>query len=201
MEEKFNELKRRIATTANNRFNASARLNLHNQWSLCTVISFSLGLILVSIAQVSNLTVAFSSAAINAFSIFFSVVILVFSTVLSMSNFVSRADKFLDCGRELHALSLQLVKILYNHSLQTDETYDKHQTEYANILSRYENHQKIDHLFTKLAWSDQYSPVWYRWTITYGRYAAHFSIYVFLIATEIGWLVALFFPSIYSCKP
>lgn len=118
-----------------------------------------------------------------------------------MSNFVSRADKFLDCGRELHALSLQLEKFLNNRSLQTDEAYDKHQTEYANILSRYENHQKIDHLFTKLAWSERYSPAWYRWPIAYGRYAAHFSIYVFLIATEVGWLVALFFPSISCGKP
>ena len=158
-------------------------------------------MILVSIAQASNLTVEFSSAAISAFSIFFSVVILVFSTVLSMSNFISRADKFLDCGRELHALSLQLEKVLNDNSLQTHEAYDKYQTEYANILARYENHQKIDHLFTKLSWSEQYLPAWYRWPIAYGRYAVHFSIYVLLIATEVAWLIALFVPSIGCGKP
>lgn len=199
MQENFNELKRHIDTTAKNRFEACDRLNRHDKWSLGTVIAFSLGLILVSIAQVTKLPVAFSSDAISAFSIFFSVFILVLSTVLSMSNFSSRADKFLDCGRELQSLSSRLVKIISVLDNQTSEQFDSFRAEYDSILSRYENHQPIDHLFTKLAWSERYekfskNPL--NWINAYTRYALHFVIYIFLIVIEIVWLIALFYPSL-----
>jgi ElaB/YqjD/DUF883 family membrane-anchored ribosome-binding protein len=199
MQENFIELKRLIDTTAKNRFEACDRLNRHDKWSLGTVIAFSLGLILVAIAQVTKLPVAFSSDAINAFSIFFSVFILVLSTVLSMSNFSSRADKFLDCSRELQSLSSNLVKIISTQSLQTNNEYDSFRSKYDSILSRYENHQPIDHRFTKLAWSEQHishskNPL--NWCNAYIRYTFHFVIYILLIAIEIVWLTALFYPSL-----
>ena len=89
----FEDLKRRVATTANNRFNASERLKRHNQFSLATVILFSLGLILVSITNTLNITVALNGMMLNASSIFFSVAILIISTALSMSNFGLRGEK------------------------------------------------------------------------------------------------------------
>jgi hypothetical protein len=196
MQKDFEELKRRIDVTTKNRFEASNRLNNHNKCSLGTVIAFSLGLILVSIIQVTKLPTTFSENAISASSIFLSVFILVLSTALSMSNFPSRADKFLDCGKELQSLSSRLVKVISILNLQTSEQYDSFRAEYDSILSRYENHQPIDHLFTKLTWSEQYnsfSKNTLNWLNAYFRYAVHFVIYIFLIVVEITWLIALFY--------
>ena len=116
-----------------------------------------------------------------------------------MSNFSSRADKFLDCGRELQSLSSRLVKIISISELQTNEQYDSFRAEYDSILSRYENHQPIDHLFTKLSCSEQYDSFSNKplnWLNAYIRYLLHFIIYVFLIVIEIVWLITLFHQSL-----
>lgn len=117
MEKGFEDLKRRISVTTSNRFNASERLKRHNQYSLFTVIAFSLGLILVSITITLNIDVAVSRVILNASSIFFSVAILTISTALSMSNFGLRGEKHHDCGRELHALVLDIEKSVLNNEL------------------------------------------------------------------------------------
>jgi len=135
----FKELDRRILTTATNRFNASSRLNRHNKFSLWTVMYFSLILILVSIFNIVSIQPNINQSLVNASSIFLSIVILTISTALSMSNFGARAEKFLDCGRELHALSFNFKKIINDTDLQTNENYEKYQKEYEYILSRYEN--------------------------------------------------------------
>lgn len=113
-QEIFVDLDRRIQTTATNRFNASSRVRKHDKFSLWTVIFFSLGLILASIFGALNVELKHSPLFINVSSIFLSITILTISTALSMSNFGARAEKFLDCGRELHALALKFKPIINN---------------------------------------------------------------------------------------
>jgi uncharacterized integral membrane protein len=184
----FKELDRRILTTATNRFNASSRLNKHNKFSLWTVMYFSLILILVSIFNMVNVQSNINPSFVNASSVFLSVVILTISTALSMSNFGARAEKFLDCGRELHALSFNFKKIINDTSLQTNENYEKYQKDYEHILSRYENHKLIDHLYTKLLWKDSYNPKFYNYIITYLRYFFEYFIYFLLFITVSIWM-------------
>jgi uncharacterized integral membrane protein len=184
----FKELDRRILTTATNRFNASSRLNKHNKFSLWTVMYFSLILILVSIFNMVNVQPNVNPSFVNASSIFLSVVILTISTALSMSNFGARAEKFLDCGRELHALSFNFKKIINDTSLQTNENYEKYQKDYEHILSRYENHKLIDHLYTKLLWKDSYNPKFYNYIATYLRYFFEYFIYFLLFITVSTWM-------------
>lgn len=181
----FIELERRIKTTATNRFNASSRLNKHNKFSLWTVMLFSLGLILVSIL---NLTEDICSKNVDIILIFFSVAILTISTALSMSNFGARAEKFLDCGRELHALALNFKTILNNENEQTNENYEQYQKEYEHILSRYENHELLDHLYTKLMWSDTYNQKWHHYINTYFRFFLEYIIYFILVGVEVLWI-------------
>ena len=184
----FKELDRRILTTATNRFNASSRLNRHNKFSLWTVMYFSLILILVSIFNIVNIQPNFNPLFVNASSIFLSVVILTISTALSMSNFGARAEKFLDCGRELHALSFNFKKVINDSSLQINENYEKHQKEYEHILSRYENHKLIDHLYTKLLWKDSYKLNFWNYNTTYTRYFFEYFIYVLLFCIVSIWM-------------
>ena len=185
----FIELERRIKTTATNRFNASSRLNKHNKFSLWTVMLFSLGLILVSIL---NITANIGSKNVDIALIFFSVAILTISTALSMSNFGARAEKFLDCGRELHALALNFKTVINKESTQTTENYAQYQKEYEHILSRYENHKVLDHLYTKLMWSDSYNPKWYHYINTYFRFFLEYIIYALLVGIEVIWIYLIF---------
>jgi len=184
----FKELDRRILTTATNRFNANSRLNRHNKFSLWTVMYFSLILILVSIFNIVSIQPNINQSLVNASSIFLSIVILTISTALSMSNFGARAEKFLDCGRELHALSFNFKKIINDTDLQTNENYEKYQKEYEHILSRYENHKLLDHLYTKLLWKDTYKPKYYNYIDTYIRYFFEYIIYVLLFITVSTWM-------------
>ena len=194
MEKGFEDLKRRISVTTSNRFNASERLKRHNQFSLFTVIAFSLGLILVSITITLNIDVAVNRVVLSASSIFFSVVILTISTALSMSNFGLRGEKHHDCGRELHALLLDIEKSVLNNDLQSPDSYSNYQAKYEQILARYENHTKVDHLFTKFARSEDYPKKWYRGPIAYGRLWLEYSIYAILLIVEIVWLVIIYTP-------
>lgn len=190
--DKFNELDRRIQTTATNRFNASARLKKHDKFSLWTVMIFSLGLILVSILSALNVQSYNSPLFINISSIFFSIAILTISTALSMSNFGARAEKFLDCGRELHALALAFKVILSDYDARISDNYEKYQKEYEHILSRYENHKYLDHLYTRLMWKESYDQKWYNYLNTYFRFFVEYLIYIVLVIVEIVWMIFLF---------
>lgn len=189
MDNKFIELKRRINITATNRFNANTRLNRHNKFSLWTVMAFSLGLILVSIINVIESTSNKDSTTIDISLIFFSVSILTISTALSMSNFGARAEKFLDAGRELHALLLDFEKIISDSRMQTIDNYEMYQKEYEHILSRYENHKLLDHKITKLKFKEVYKPGILNYIDVLIRFFLEYSIYIILIIIEIYWLL------------
>lgn len=194
MEDSFKELKRRISTTANNRFNASSRLKRHNQLALSTVILFSLGLILFSLTSTLGIPTHSSSTLLNASTIFFSVAILTISTALSMSDFSLRSERHHDCGRELNALSLELERFSNNQAMRTSDEYEKYQKQYEQVLSKYENHKTIDHLFTKLSWSEQYESKWYRPVFAYAGLFREYIVYILLIFVEIIWLGIIYTP-------
>ncbi|MBU0925438.1 SLATT domain-containing protein [bacterium] len=188
---KFLELKRRMMITATNRFNANTRLNRHNKFSLWTVISFSLGLIFVSIINVVHINSIINSSYIDISLIFFSVTILAISTALTMSNFGARAEKFLDSGRELHALVLDFEKIIDDISLQNITNYEKYQKEYEHILSRYENHKLIDHKTTKIKNKNEYNQKWYNYIDVFIRNILEYTIYIVLFFIELYCLYYL----------
>jgi hypothetical protein len=61
----------------------------------------------------------------------------------------------------MHCCGLELSDLLFRvHALQEDqgtsETFDMLRIKYAEILSRYENHEEIDHQKMKLSKADEY---------------------------------------------
>ena len=186
MEEVFEEITRRVTVTARSRFYASLRLKRHNTFSLWTVIVSSLAIIFASLVPTSNMAIRVNQDLLNLSTVFSSITILAVSTALTMSNFASRADRFSMCGKELNELLLKLFAIKRSEPL-TMELYEQINSQYAMILSKYENHGNVDFLFTQAVLSKYYTPKWHRWPGAYLRYFAEFAFYLVWLTGLIAW--------------
>lgn len=185
----FRKLYGRISKTAASRFNASRRLNLHNNASLWTISLFSLGLILVSLLQSLAFSLPFPDKVVNLGQVTLSIIILVISVILTMKNYGVGAEKFHTCGLEMNELALKLERI-ENNEAAIDE-YNRFTETYSGILKRYDNHENIDFMLMKLQKSEFYKlSKWYR-PVTYLRFSMQFLPYAILLSLEILWIYAL----------
>lgn len=176
----------RVSKTAANRFNAERRLRRHDQASLWTISIFSLILILGSLLQALEFDLPISAKAVNLGQSFLAITILVISVILSKSNYLSRAERFHNCGLELMELALRLERI--EKADGTIQKYNAFAAEYAEILKRYENHANIDFMFMKLQKPQHYTlPFWYP-PFVHVRYFLQFLPYITLLSLGLAWV-------------
>ena len=191
-ENHFEELYDRVQKTANSRFFAHDRLRHHQSVSLWTITCFSMGLIFVPLIQTFGLEARFSTAFTSFTQVVLAIVILVISVLLNMANFAVRADRIHQCGMVLNALARKIHRHINEKT--EGEDYDSLVKDYDHILQKYENHSRIDYLFTKNHMTNYYKNPWYFPIYIRGLYLIQFLPYIFLLGFEIVWIYLMVTP-------
>lgn len=187
----YEELYDRIDKTSASRFNANIRLLRHHGWSQWTNVLVSVSLVAIPLAQAYRLPLAESEDVANFSQVFLAVAILALTIQFGTSNFGTRAEKFLDCGKELQGLMHRVSKL---RGQQPDKRYDDLVSEYEGILAGYENHAPVDFRFMQIKKSAYYKKgrafvVW-----TWVQYSFAFVPYVLVILVVAGWSLWLLAP-------
>lgn len=191
-ENHFEELYDRVQKTASSRFFAHDRLKNHHSASLWTITCFSMGLIFVPLIHTFGLEARFSSAYTSFIQVVLAIVILVISVLLNMANFAVRADRIHQCGMVLNALARKIHRHINGKS--GAEEYDALVKEYDDVLQRYENHSRIDYLFTKNHMNNYYNNPWYFTAYIKAMYVLQFLPYILLLGLEIAWIYLMVTP-------
>ncbi len=186
----YKELHDRIIKTTKNRFAAQKRLEDHNKAVLWTITLSSIFLLIIPLAQGFGIKLTQEKTTIDFIQIILTVVILIVSIILSMANFAVRGERIHNCGMELNSLGRRIFpKIKLDDK---DDEWGSLNTEYDEILRRYENHTKIDFMRTKIEMHDYYKlPFWYRGIFVL-RYWFQFSLYGIILLIECIWVGKLF---------
>lgn len=186
----YKEVYVRVLKTGRTKFKASVRLQRHNKWSLLTITIYSLGLLIVPLAQGFGVTLNYDQSVINCIQVLSAIVILVTSVILSMSNFSVRSERFCNCGRELSVLARKLF--IKRDVLEAGPDYKAYVREYDTILSNCENHSGTDFMICQLEMFEYFSPsTWFK-IHTYFRYALEFLPYLLILFLQFVWLYLLF---------
>lgn len=187
------ELYDRVQKTACSRFFAHDRLKKHHAASLWTIAIFSVGLIVIPLIATFDLHARFSENYISFIQVLLAIVILTISIMLNMSNFAVRADRIHKCGMVLNALARKI-----HGKIETgcnEGEYEALVNEYSDILQAYENHSRIDYLFTKRHMTNYYNVRWYQSVYYEVVYWLQFSPYAILIVFEGVWIYMLIKPT------
>lgn len=186
----YKEFHDRIIKTTKNRFAAQRRLEDHNKAVLWTITLSSIFLLIIPLAQGFGIELTQNKTTIDFVQIILTVVILAVSIILSMANFAVRGERIHNCGMELNGLGRRIYPKI--KLTEEDNEYDSFNTEYDEILRRYENHTKIDFMRTKLEMTNYYKlPFWYRGTFIL-RYWSQFGLYGVILFAECVWVSILF---------
>jgi hypothetical protein len=187
----YDELYDRIDKTACCRFNASRRLLLHNAWSQWMNVAVSVTLVAIPLAQAYRLPLAASDAVANYSQVFLAVAILTLTIQFGTANFSMRAEKLLDCGKELQAL-MHRVSVRKGEAIGPD--FEALTDEYAAILAGYENQSPVDYRFAQIKKNDYYGKgAGFRFW-TWIMYLFAFLPYTMVLTVVLGWTLWLLSP-------
>ncbi|MBT2787863.1 MULTISPECIES: SLATT domain-containing protein [unclassified Halomonas] len=140
-EKPIENLYRKIDITSETRFHASRRLKLHSTLSMITNILLPMFLIMLSVLQVLQVGENIDSTFAVFLQIYASIIILIFSIITAMKNYTGTSEKFYACASELVEMKRRLQP--FKHEC-TEESYEKLQKQYNNILQKYETHTVND---------------------------------------------------------
>ncbi len=191
LEEKFSELHDRINKTCKGRFQADKRLKAHASWAVWSITLTSILLILISLLDGFDLIASYSSKQISVIQILASIFILCYSLILTMKNYSVDAVKMHRCGLELSDLLFEVHPFVEQPG--TDDDYDRLREKYAHILSRYDNHDDIDHLIIKSKNKKLYTTTKWEDLKTTVRYWGGFWHYIAVIFIELTLIATLIF--------
>lgn len=194
--DKYQELFRRVETTCKSRYNASSRLQWQHTFSQWTIALLSLTLIVVPLIQLSTIQVSYSNAYVNVMQIILAALVLVYSLLIGTENFSRRSEKLHRCGLELGRLARQ-IKPYKEGEVPEVEKYEELQNRYYDILKKYENHARIDFLFTRLDMHQTYYPrgdiraiafaiIWVRYFFVY---SGHFVVITLVLSWSTGMIL------------
>lgn len=149
------KLLRNVRVTSKCRFNSAKRLENHSDFSFFTVTLLSLGLILIPLMQ-HNIKLNLEAYYLNAIQIFLAVATLVYSIIIEMSKYESRAEKLTICGNKLKYLSWKIdnkCSLIKEFSI---EELNKFQKQYIKIILTSENHIPNDYNYARLEMKHDY---------------------------------------------
>lgn len=147
LENKVEELLRRAKKTTRSRYRASERLRRHHKFSQWTVSFLSVSLVFIPLLQVFRVEIGIEVLYLSAIQSLLAVLVLVYSLLLGQENFISRSEAMHRNGVELGRFARKLAA--FNEEIP-DEDYNRLVEEYYGILEKYENHEPIDYMFTRL---------------------------------------------------
>lgn len=150
MENEIDRWYKRLWETKGSRFIAASRLELHEKWFTITInvvtvyiISLNLTILLPSRSAIlSNENITFSTICL-------SVLVLVFSLILSSRNFKMRAERHHECGRRINEIYDKVCLWKSSKEKPNKDELQKMITDYYSILDKFENHIRLDYLVFK----------------------------------------------------
>ncbi len=139
----FRNLYKKMDATSKTRFHASRRLKLHAALSTYTVVFLSLVLIFISLMQTYDLGVNIQSKGVGLLQVFSSVAVLVYSLLMDKNDYSSQSEKMYSCASKLVELKQKSHPHVHAEEFNQD-SYDKCQKEYHDVLKLYETHSNND---------------------------------------------------------
>ncbi|WP_417536562.1 SLATT domain-containing protein [Methylophaga sp.] len=191
-ENHYEELLDRVQKTSTCRLFAHERLKAHHSASLWTISCFSMGLVFIPLVHTFGLQSRFTLEYSSFIQVVLAIVILVISIILNMTNFSVRADRIHRCGMQLNTLARRIHRHINDDS--GADTYDSLVKEYDDILQRYENHSRIDYLYTKNHMTNYYKTPWYFSVYIRVLFIFQFLPYLLLLSLEVIWIWYLVTP-------
>lgn len=170
-----------ILITYTARFIASRRLGWHERLSLWTIALFSVGLIILALFDALKIPLKLEANYIVIVQIAGSITILLVSILLSGNQFSVRADRMHRCGLELSNLGREVEFLLLSHRNILEDEFSMIHKNYANILTRYDNHSRTDYKLAILELSLKNSKARIRDFFVYIRLFGEFSLYWVLL--------------------
>jgi hypothetical protein len=148
-------LYRSFHITAKCRYNASIRLKRLGAFSFLTATILSLGLILIPLLQLADVSLAYPPPVLNMLQIFLAVAVLVYSVVNSTAHYETRSESLNECGDKIKELSRELRTAMKDSETPPD-LHDMNQR-YTDISTDSENHTRADYSLAMLQARNFYS--------------------------------------------
>lgn len=142
----YQKLYKSVSVTADYRFNTYRRLNSLEGVSNVALISASTALIVVSfIVALYSKNLGNNEIYVNIGQNCLPIIMLALSILVSGAKYGARAEKIHDCAQSLnHFKKLLKFDIEDCNFIPSAENFKKYATQYATIISKYENHSKVD---------------------------------------------------------
>ena len=190
----FTNLYKKVDATSKTRFHASRRLRMHAKFSTYSVVTISLGLILISLMQAYELGVNINSKYVGLIQVFSSVAVLVYSLLIEKNDFSMLSEKMYSCASKLGELKQQIYP--YMDDQNDIPKYDSFANNYHSILKLYETHSindfRYDYMRAQLEMPENYvMNFWQRklkQTEVVWGYSLNFTSYIFVIGSLV-WVI------------
>lgn len=192
VEQKYQSLHDKIDKTARSRFIAARRLELHDTVSLGTVVVMSCCVIGLTLLDGLQMLTEPAGKLSSFVQVFCSVGVLVYSVILSKSDFSLNAFRQHDCGIELN----RLRSLVYKHMVDEPKSdqYAKLSEDYASILERFDNHLLLDFHMMQIqtpSYHKYYKITGWKKLWVWCKYISMFWHYIILSLAAVAGLVYL----------
>ncbi|MCQ4143199.1 SLATT domain-containing protein [Vogesella sp. AC12] len=197
MQSKFKKLFNDIEITADDRFNADRRLQALDKSSMLALCSASTSLILLSIipliqiqdktnAGTTSLAIPYDIKPLYDFiQICMPIILLALSIAVSFTKYGARAANMHACALEINKLR---KSILVMGSYRPLSKMQEISNDYNTILDKYENHDQIDHNYTKHQRKAKSQEVCKRHSLYYFLFKFGYNIYFYRVITAASFL-------------
>ncbi|WP_413432576.1 SLATT domain-containing protein [Crateriforma spongiae] len=140
--QKYERLHDKLDKTARSRFIAARRFELHETLSLYTVVLMSCAVIALTLFDSLDMLPQESEKFSSFLQVFCAVGVLVYSVILSKSDFALKSYRHHECAMALN----KIRSTVYKHTIEEPKTdqYNRAADEYAKVLDRFDNHLNLD---------------------------------------------------------
>lgn len=158
---RVDELTARIRETAAARNLASERFTRHQELSMWTLAYLALIMVAIPLVRAADIPIGIPTAHLFAAEAVLAVLVLVYAILLGQEKYIAQ-------GNNMKRSALELERLVHRIAAKqrvTDADYSTFSKEFFDILDKYEPHQPIDFLLTRLGITPKEPKQWpqYLW--------------------------------------
>ena len=201
----YRKLYESVSLTTDYRFNTYRRLSSLEGASNVSLILASTALIVVSfIVALYSGELGRGEAYITIGQNCWPIIMLALSIMVSGAKYGARAERIHDCAQALNNFKKILnFKINYSGFVPSVDDFEKQATTYAEILSKYENHSKVDSNI-ELVRSKKIPAIlnllWEFFVSSIGRGLLYY-FYLAVSITSVGWMLLGIYLAVKEVSP
>ncbi len=189
---RVDELVARVRETAAARNLACERFSRHQELSMWTLAYLALIMVLIPLVRAADIPVGIPAPHLFAAEAVLAVLVLVYAVLLGQEKFVSQ-------GSNMKRSALELERLVHRIAAKqrvTDADYSAFTKEYFDILDKYDSHQPVDDLLTRLGnvptEPKQWPPFLLRWAQAQLLRLCHYLHYIVTLAFTVFVTVTLY---------